>query len=51
MAEAKDSRARRTKAALLGAFNQLFLDRRRREIRAADLIAESGVGRSTFYDH
>lgn len=47
----RDSRTRRTKAALLGAFNHLFLDRRRRDIKAADLIAESGVGRSTFYDH
>jgi AcrR family transcriptional regulator len=51
MAEAKDRRAQRTKAALLGAFNHLFLDRRRRRIKAADLIAEAGVGRSTFYDH
>ena len=50
MAEAKDRRARRTRAALLGAFNQLFLSRRR-EIRAADLIAAAKVGRSTFYDH
>jgi AcrR family transcriptional regulator len=51
MAEAKDRRARRTRAALLGAFTQLFLSRRRRAIRAADLIAEAKVGRSTFYDH
>jgi AcrR family transcriptional regulator len=51
MAEAKDRRARRTRAAVLGAFTQLFLNRRRREIRAADLIAEAKVGRSTFYDH
>lgn len=51
MAEAKDRRARRTQAAVLGAFNQLFLGRRTRRIRAADLIAEAGVGRSTFYDH
>jgi AcrR family transcriptional regulator len=51
MAEAKDRRARRTRAALLGAFNNLFLNRQRREIRAADLIAEAKVGRSTFYDH
>jgi AcrR family transcriptional regulator len=50
MAEAKDRRARRTRAAVLGAFNQLFLDRRR-EIKAADLIAAAKVGRSTFYDH
>jgi AcrR family transcriptional regulator len=51
MAEAKDRRARRTRAALLEAFNQLFLGRRQRRIRAADLIAEAGVGRSTFYEH
>ena len=51
MAGMKDRRAQRTRAALLGAFNQLFLARRRRAIRAADLIAEAGVGRSTFYDH
>ena len=50
MAEARDRRAQRTRAALLGAFNQLFLARRRR-ISAAELIAEAGVGRSTFYDH
>lgn len=51
MAEARDRRAQRTRAAVLGAFNQLFLGRRAREIRAADLIAEARVGRSTFYDH
>lgn len=51
MAETRDRRAQRTRAAVLGAFNQLFLGRRRREIRAADLIAEAKVGRSTFYDH
>jgi AcrR family transcriptional regulator len=51
MAEAKDRRARRTRAAVLGAFNRLFLDRGRRSIRAADLIAGAKVGRSTFYDH
>lgn len=51
MAGPGDSRARRTRAAVLGAFNHLFLDRRRRQIRAADLISEAGVGRSTFYEH
>ena len=50
MAEARDRRVRRTRSAVLGAFNQLFLGRRR-EIKAADLIAEAKVGRSTFYDH
>jgi AcrR family transcriptional regulator len=51
MAELRDRRAKRTRAALLGAFNELFLTRRRREIKAADLIAEAKIGRSTFYDH
>lgn len=51
MAGLKDRRARRTREAVLGAFNNLFQQRRRREIKAADLIAEAGVGRSTFYDH
>lgn len=51
MAGMKDRRAQRTRAAVLGAFNQLFLGRRARAIRAADLIAEARVGRSTFYDH
>lgn len=50
MAGLKDRRAQRTRTALLGAFTHLFLNRRRR-IRAADLIAEAGVGRSTFYNH
>lgn len=51
MAGAKDRRVQRTRTALLDAFNHLFLARRRRRISAADLIAEAGVGRSTFYDH
>lgn len=51
MAGIRDSRTRRTRAAVLGAFTHLFLDRRRRRIRAADLIAEAKVGRSTFYEH
>lgn len=51
MAEAKDRRAQRTRAALRGAFNQLFLNRRQRRISAADLIAEAKIGRSTFYEH
>ena len=50
MAGTKDRRTQRTRAAVLGAFTELFLSRRRR-IRAADLIAEAGVGRSTFYEH
>ena len=50
MAGTKDKRTQRTRAALLGAFTELFQNRRR-PIRAKDLIAEAGVGRSTFYDH
>lgn len=44
-------RASRTRSALIAAFNQLFLDRRRTPIRAQDVIAAAGIGRSTFYEH
>jgi AcrR family transcriptional regulator len=46
-----DPRARATRDAILRAFVQLVLDRRYDAIRTADLIAGSGVGRSTFYEH
>ena len=46
-----DRRARRTRAALIGAFNHLVLHRRQRRIRVADIVAEADVGRSTFYEH
>ncbi|ATY32859.1 TetR/AcrR family transcriptional regulator [Sphingomonas psychrotolerans] len=46
-----DPRARRTRAAILGAFTALALSRRYDVIRTADLIAAAGVGRSTFYEH
>lgn len=46
-----DGRSARTRAALVGAFNRLFLRRGPRRLRVADLIGEAGVGRSTFYDH
>ena len=51
MAAGEDRRVARTRAALIGAFNQLVLSRRQRKIRVADIVAEAGVGRSTFYDH
>jgi AcrR family transcriptional regulator len=50
MAGTKDRRTRRTRAAVLDAFTELFLNRRR-PIRAKDLLAGAGVGRSTFYEH
>lgn len=46
-----DRRVRRTRAALIGAWNRLVLSRRKRDIRVRDIVEEAGVGRSTFYDH
>lgn len=46
-----DRRTTRTRKALIGAFNHLFLNRRQRHIRVADIVAEANVGRSTFYEH
>lgn len=51
MATGEDSRVRRTRAALIGAFDHLILSRRRRPIRVADIVAQANVGRSTFYEH
>lgn len=46
-----ESRKRRTREDLLAAFFSLVLSRRYHEIRVADVLAISGVGRSTFYEH
>lgn len=46
-----DSRKRRTREDLLSAFFSLALNRRYHEIRLADVLAISEVGRSTFYEH
>ena len=46
-----DRRVRRTRAALIHAFNWLVLNGRKRRIGVADIIAEAKVGRSTFYEH
>ena len=51
MHEAPQSRAGRTRGAIVDAFNRLVLERRMRRIQARDVAAEAGVGRSTFYDH
>jgi AcrR family transcriptional regulator len=46
-----DARIHRTRASILRAFVRLALDRRYDRISTSDLIAASGVGRSTFYEH
>lgn len=47
----EDRRVRRTRRALVEAFNYLVLNRRERHIRVADVVAQAEVGRSTFYEH
>ena len=49
--EPSDPRVRRTRANLLAAFNQLFLEHGYEAITPARIAAEAGVGRSTFYEH
>jgi AcrR family transcriptional regulator len=51
MAAGEDRRVKRTRAALIGAFDHLVLSGRRKPIRVADIVAEANVGRSTFYEH
>ena len=47
----RDRRVRRTRAALIEAFNHLVLQRGKGKIRVADIVARADVGRSTFYEH
>lgn len=47
----EDRRVKRTRRALVAAFNHLVLNRRERHIRVADVVAQAEVGRSTFYEH
>ena len=51
MARSEDRRVTRTRAALIHAFDQLVLGRRKRRIRVVDIVEEANVGRSTFYEH
>lgn len=46
-----DPRVRRTRMALLAAFNKLFLEHGYEALTPAQIAAEAGVGRSTFYEH
>jgi AcrR family transcriptional regulator len=50
-ADARNRQTRKTRAAFLGAFNKLVLERRYADIRVADIIRRADVGRSTFYEH
>jgi AcrR family transcriptional regulator len=51
MNQGKQGRAGRTRSALVDAFSTLVLERRQRRIGVRDVVAEAGVGRSTFYEH
>ncbi|WP_300531466.1 hypothetical protein [Maricaulis sp.] len=46
-----DRRVRRTRRALISAFNRLVMEKRLDDIKVADIIAAADVGRSTFYEH
>lgn len=50
-AEDLDRRSQRTRKAVFDAFTRLIFSRRYSAIRTTDLIAEAGIGRSTFYEH
>lgn len=50
-APSSDPRTRRTRQRILRALTQLALQRRYDSIRIEELVAASGVGRSTFYEH
>ena len=49
--ERQDRRARRTRSAIVTAFNRLFLERGYASLTSGDVAAAADVGRSTFYDH
>lgn len=46
-----DRRVRRTREALISAFNDLVLSDRKQTIRVSDIVERANVGRSTFYEH
>lgn len=46
-----DRRVKRTRRALVEAYNSLVLTRRFGDIKVADIVRAADVGRSTFYEH
>src|SRR5579863_1792202 len=48
---ASDRRVERTREALFGAFFEIVLSTPYDAIKVEDILARSGVGRSTFYEH
>ena len=46
-----DRRVRRTRRALIEAFDAIVLSGRRGRIGVREVVERAGVGRSTFYDH
>jgi AcrR family transcriptional regulator len=49
--EGGDRRVKRTRAALIEAFNELVLKDRKKTIKVSDIVERANVGRSTFYEH
>ncbi|HXV60618.1 MAG TPA: TetR/AcrR family transcriptional regulator [Vicinamibacteria bacterium] len=49
--EIGDRRIRKTRDAVVSAFNDLVRERKYEEIRVGDIVADADVGRSTFYQH
>lgn len=45
------SESRTSRSVIISAFNKLLLSRRQTKPRIADVLAEAGVARSTFYEH
>jgi AcrR family transcriptional regulator len=51
MVNGADRRVRRTRGALLRAFDELVLERSFARVTVNDIVARADVGRSTFYEH
>jgi len=49
--ESVDRRVRRTRSAIVSAFNRLILEGGYASVTPAGIAAAAGVGRSTFYEH
>jgi AcrR family transcriptional regulator len=49
--ETVDRRVKRTRSAIVAAFNRLILDRGYAALTPGDVAAAADVGRSTFYEH